>query len=75
MREAKMSLDQILDGFDPSEAASSSEFGRGRCVTIWLPAGYKEEYDKLQRSTHRRFAKTVRAILQVTIDKAKAKTG
>lgn len=68
---AAKSLDSILENFDLDAAG---ELEGGKSVTIWLPAAYKDKYDVLQKTTRRRFAKQVRAVLKAVIDKAGERT-
>jgi shikimate kinase len=75
MREMTKSLDEILADFDLSDTSNPSGLKSGGPVTIWLPAEFKERYDRLQKVSDRKFCKKVREALKVMIELAEKRVG
>lgn len=62
------SLDQIISTFALKDDSMKSKIKDGGPVTIWLPKEYKTKYDKIQRTTDRRFCKKIRELIVAAID-------
>lgn len=77
MREKTMSevLGEILDDFAPavSQTPGIGPSRGGQPVTIWLRAEDKVRYDRIQRSSGRRFSKKAREVILALIELAEAK--
>lgn len=66
----KLSLDEILGDFAPSQEEVSVHPKRGVTLTIWVPEEAKLKYDRLQRVSRKKFGKKVREALLTLIDLA-----
>lgn len=66
----KDSLDLIFKNHVDVFNQQTITFGRGECITVWMPEGYKKRYDHLQEVTRRKFSKLVREVIKSAIDRA-----
>jgi hypothetical protein len=72
-----LKFDEILEGFDP-KADEVEPLRSGGAVTIWLDAGAKARYDRLQEMSKkrgRRFSDVARETLKALIDLAEKRAG
>jgi hypothetical protein len=70
---SEKSLDEILDAFDPACSVKRGELKDGDQVTMRLPKGYGEKWEKLQNVSKLQWGKTARQVLINAIDRAYSK--
>lgn len=66
------SIDTLLEDFVSKKAVAAGK-GELAPITVWVPLESKLKYDALQERSHRRFAKTLREVMSVAIDRASGK--
>ena len=71
MKEWALKVD--LDDFGPTEPDNGISIKGGKPITVWLPAGYKERFDKIQSASGRRLSKKAREALMALIDIAETR--
>lgn len=71
---SETTLNDILADFDSTNAQGEGSLKGGKPVTIWLPLDAKEDYDRLQECSGRKFGKKAREALLALISAAKSRT-
>lgn len=66
----EISLDEIMNSFEPTEPSRRHDPKEKRPITIWLPGEYYKAYGGLQAMSRSRFSKKIRELIMAAIDKA-----
>lgn len=61
-------LQEILRDFDREESAVEGDSKRKAPLTIWLSIDDKARYDRLQKTSGRKFGKKLREVIQAALD-------
>jgi hypothetical protein len=66
-------LQHLLADFDPTDNLESSKLTNGKPLTVWLSAGDKARYDRLQQMSKGRMSKKLREVIIAVLDHVEEK--
>lgn len=70
----ELSLQSLMQDFDPAPPPNRNRLNEGGTVTIWLSKDQKDRYDRIQQTSNRQFTRKIREIIIAAMDLAEEKS-